>query len=300
MKEELEVQLTQVLRGKLLVNEPMSLHTSLKVGGPADFFAVPADLADLRSLVTFLGLNEVPWMVVGGGFNLLVRDGGFRGVIISLEALSRLECREGNLVCAEAGMSNRGLAEFAGGLALSGLEFLAGIPGRLGGAVAMNAGAGGQAIADRLESLTTLHKGVVAEKRKEKLHFGYRFMSLEPDEIVLGACFRLEKGNREEIADRVEAVLEQRRSSQKVGYPNAGSFFKNPAGKSAWRLIDEAGFRGCQIGGAQVSEAHANFLVNRGGATATDFIALAEQIRNGVLKTAGILLEEEVKIVGED
>lgn len=300
MKKELEIQLAQVLRGKLLVNEPMSLHTSLKVGGPADFFAVPADLADLRSLVSFLGLNEVPWMVVGGGYNLLVRDGGFRGVVISLEALNRLECKEGNLVCAEAGVSNRGLADFAGEHALSGLEFLIGIPGRLGGAVAMNAGAGGQAIADRLESLTTLRKGVVTEIRNGMMHFGYRFMSLEPGEIILGACFRLEKGSRAVIADRVEAVLEQRRSSQQVGYPNAGSFFKNPDGKSAWRLIDEAGLRGCRIGGAQVSEAHANFLVNRAGATAADFIALAEQIRNGVLKTTGILLEEEVKIVGED
>lgn len=300
MKEELEIVLTRVLRGKLLVNEPMSLHTSLKVGGPADCFAVPADLDDLRNLVTCLSLNEVPCMVMGGGYNLLVRDGGFRGVIISLEALSRLECKEGNLVCAEAGVSNRELADFAGEHTLSGLEFLVGIPGRLGGAVAMNAGAGGQAITDRLECLTTLHKGVVIEKSKEDLHFGYRFMRLESGEIILGASFRLEKGSRAGIAERMGGVLEQRRSSQQVGYPNAGSFFKNPAGKAAWRLIDEAGLRGCRVGGAQVSEVHTNFLVNRGGAKAADFIALAEQVRNGVWKTAGILLEEEVKIVGED
>jgi len=300
LKEELEIQLAKVLRGKLLVNEPMSLHTSLKVGGPADGFAVPADLAELRSVVTFLSLNEVPCMVIGGGYNLLVRDGGFRGVIISLEALSRLECEEENLVCAEAGVSNRELADFAGEHALTGLEFLIGIPGRLGGAVAMNAGAGGQAIADKLESLTTLYKGVVTLKSKEHLHFGYRFMRLEPGEIILGASFRLEKGSRAGIADRMGGVLEQRRSSQQVGYPNAGSFFKNPAGKAAWRLIDEAGLRGYRVGGAQVSEVHTNFLVNRGGAKAADFIVLAEHVRNGVWETAGILLEEEVKIVGED
>jgi UDP-N-acetylmuramate dehydrogenase len=296
----LEIQLAKVLRGKLLVNEPMSRHTSLKVGGPVDWFAVPADLADLRNLATFLSLNEVPCLVIGGGYNLLVRDGGFRGVIISLEALSSLECKEENLVNAEAGVRNRELADFAVEHALTGLEFLVGIPGRLGGAVAMNAGAGGQAIADRLESLTTLYKGAVDIKSKEQLHSGYRFMHLEQGEIILGACFRLEKASRTVIADSMGRFLEQRRSSQQVGYPNAGSFFKNPAGGAAWRLIDEAGLRGYRVGGAQVSEVHTNFLVNRGGAKAADFIALAKHVRQEVLKSAGILLEEEVKIVGED
>jgi UDP-N-acetylmuramate dehydrogenase len=300
LKKELVSQLGQVLRGTLLVNEPMSRHTSLQVGGPADCFAVPADVADLRKLLDFLSINQVPRMVIGGGYNLLVRDGGCRGVIISLEALSRLECTEQSLVYAEAGVSNRQLAEFAEELALSGLEFLVGIPGRLGGAVAMNAGAGGHEIADRLESVTTLNKGEVAEINKEQLHFGYRFMQLEPGEIVLGASFKLEKGNRPMIKEHMEALLNQRRSSQRVGYPNAGSFFKNPPAQAAWQLIDQAGLRGYRVGGAQVSEVHTNFLVNRGGATAADFIALAEHIRQRVLETAGIMLEEEVKIIGED
>jgi UDP-N-acetylmuramate dehydrogenase len=300
LKEETAVQLVQVLRGKILFNEPMALHTSLKVGGPADCFTVPVDLADLRRLVGFLAAEEVPCMVVGGGCNLLVRDGGFRGVIISLEELSRMERKDEHRIYAESGVNNRLLVDFARENALTGLEFLIGIPGRLGGAIAMNAGAGGHAIADRLETLTVLYNGKVTLKRKESLCYGYRFLQLDPGEIILGASFMLEKGSISDIAGNIEAFLDQRRSSQQVGYPNAGSFFKNPAEKAAWRLIDEAGLRGVRIGGAQVSEVHANFLVNRGGAKAADFIALADHVKKEVWRKSGALLEEEVKIVGED
>jgi UDP-N-acetylmuramate dehydrogenase len=288
------------MRGKVLFNEPMTHHTALKVGGPADCFTVPADLAEVQRLVTLLAADDVPYLVIGGGYNLLVRDGGFRGVVISLEALSSMDSPGDNLISAGAGVNNRALVDFALEHSLTGIEFLVGIPGRLGGAVAMNAGAGGQAVADRLETLTTLHNGEVTVKRKENLRFGYRFLQLKQGEIITGASFRLEPGSRSEIAGSIETFLAQRRSSQQVGYPSAGSFFKNPPGKAAWRLIDEAGLRGYRVGGAQVSEVHANFLVNRGGAKAADFIAVAEHIKQEVWKKAGILLEEEVKIVGED
>jgi UDP-N-acetylmuramate dehydrogenase len=300
LKKEWAVHLPRVLRGKIHFDEPMALRTSLKVGGPADCFAVPADLDDLQRLIAFLVANEVPHMVIGGGYNLLVRDGGFRGVIISLEELRRLECKDESRIYAEAGVSNRALVDFARKNSLTGLEFLIGIPGRLGGAVAMNAGAGGQEITDRLETLITLHNDVVAVTRKEELHYGYRFLQLESGEIILGASFMLEKGSRSDIACRIEAFQDQRRSSQQVGYPNAGSFFKNPVDKAAWRFIGEAGLRGFRIGGAQVSEVHTNFLVNRGNAKAADFIALVDHVKKEVCRHSGILLEEEVKIIGED
>jgi UDP-N-acetylmuramate dehydrogenase len=288
------------MRGTLLFDEPMALHTALKVGGPADYFAVPADLAELQRLVTVLVASDIPYLLIGGGYNLLVRDGGFRGVVISLEALCSIDSTGDSLIIAGAGASNRALADYALKHSLSGIEFLAGIPGSLGGAVAMNAGAGGEAIADRLEMLTTLDNGAVTVTSKEKLCFGYRFLQLDPGEIIIGASLRLEPGSRSEIAVNIEAFMDQRRSSQQVGYPSAGSFFKNPPGKGAWRLIDEAGLRGYRVGGAQVSEVHANFLVNRGGAKAADFIAVADYIKQVVWKEAAVLLEEEVKIVGEN
>ncbi len=288
------------MRGKALFDEPMALHTSLKVGGPADCFAIPADMEDLQHLVTFLSDRDVPYMVVGGGYNLLVRDGGFRGVTISLEELIRLEYTGADHIDAEAGVDNRTLISFASENGLGGLEFLVGIPGKLGGALAMNAGAGGQTVMDRLETLRTLVNGVVTTRSREDLEYGYRFLRLGPDEIILGASFRLDRESRTDVEGRIEAFLDHRHKTQRVGFPNAGSFFKNPPTKPAWRLIDEAGLRGYRIGGAQVSEVHTNFLVNRGGARAADFIDLAGHIRTEVRKKTGITLEEEVKIVGTE
>lgn len=288
------------VRGKVLFNEPMSLHTSLKVGGPADCFAIPADEDDLLNLCAFLSSRGIPCLVVGGGYNLLVRDGGFKGVAISLEDFSHLEYTCSNCIRAGAGVDNRILSAFAAASGLGGLEFLTGIPGKLGGALAMNAGAGGHAIMDRVEEIVSLVHGSITKKRKDHCEFGYRFLKLVPGEIVLGALFRLEREEKSVISQRVEAFLAHRKSTQQVGFPNAGSFFKNPPEKPAWRLIDEAGFRGYRMGGAQVSEVHTNFLVNRGGATASDFLGLAELIKSRVREMTGITLEEEVKISGTD
>ncbi len=276
----------------------MSLHTSLRTGGPADCFAVPEDLDDLRRLVVFLGEKGVTCLVTGGGSNLLVRDGGFRGVVISLSELNSLERTDADTIYAEAGVENGALVAFAMENGLTGLEFLVGIPGRLGGTVAMNAGAGGHSITDRLQSLGTLKSGIITTRKKRELEFGYRFLKLIPGEIILGASFSLEKESREVIGERIREFKEQRLITQKVGFPNAGSFFRNPPEKAAWRLIDEAGLRGYSIGGAQVSEVHTNFLINRGGAKSSDFIELSAHIKSEVRKRTGILLEEEVKIVG--
>jgi UDP-N-acetylmuramate dehydrogenase len=292
--------ITGIIRGEVLFDEPLARHTSLKVGGAADIFAVPADLDDLRSLLRLIAETGAACLVIGGGYNLLVRDGGFRGVTISLRDLRRLDELPGNRVKAEAGVINGALVRFAEERCLAGLEFLIGIPGTLGGALSMNAGAHGEAVLDRLETLFTLSDGEVRTMTHDELDYGYRYLSLRPGEIVVGATFRLDRGSAAEIEARIEGFLAHRRNAQRVSHPSAGSFFKNPEGAQAWRLIDGSGLRGHRIGGAQVSEIHTNFLVNRGGATAKDFLELAALVKEKVKKQSGIELEEEVKIVGED
>jgi UDP-N-acetylmuramate dehydrogenase len=291
--------ISERVRGIVLRDESLASHTSLRVGGPADWFISPADLEDLQTVLGLLADYGMPYLVIGGGYNLLVRDGGFRGAIISLERFDRLEPTKDCLLHAAAGVANRSLVDFALERECSGLEFLVGIPGRLGGVLAMNAGAGGEAITDHLETLVTLKNGIVTFSEKGRLDYGYRYLRLAPGEIILEAVFRLKKVRREEIGRRLEEFLVHRRAAQQVGYPNAGSFFRNPSSGPAWRFIEAAGLRGCRVGGAQVSEVHANFLVNRGGATAADFLSLAARIKEKVRKESGVELEEEVRIVGE-
>ncbi len=300
MKKDIRSLITGAIKGKTLLDEPLSLHTSLKVGGPADIFAVPADRDDLRALLRLIDEAGVARLVIGGGYNLLVRDGGFRGVAISLKELHRLEELPGDRVSAEAGATSGALVRFAEERRLTGMEFLIGIPGTVGGALSVNAGAHGEAVLDRLETITTLAGSEMRTRAREELVCGYRYLDLLPGEIVVGAVFRLDRGNAAEIEARIEGFLAHRRNAQRVGNPNAGSFFKNPEGMQAWRLIDAAGLRGRRIGGAQVAEAHANFLVNRGGAMAKDFLELAALIKERVREQSGIELEEEVRIVGVD
>ena len=300
MTGDISARLVAALRGEMRLAEPLAPHTSLKVGGPADFFAVPADQADLQSLMAIILETGTPYLVVGGGYNLLVRDGGFRGVVVSLEQLNEMELLPDCRLRAGAGVTNRELLRFVGEHGLAGLEFLSGIPGTVGGALTMNAGAHGRSVLELTESVTTLKAGAVTVTAKERLRFGYRRLELGPGEIVLAAVFALGAGDAGEIERKIEGYLEHRRNSQRVGFPNAGSFFKNPEGKQAWRLIEEAGLRGCRIGGAQVSEVHTNFLVNCGGAKAADFLELVRLIKEKVRLQCGIELEEEVRIVGID
>jgi UDP-N-acetylmuramate dehydrogenase len=299
LTEEVKGLLKRLVRGKLAFGESMTLHTSLKVGGNADCFAAPADQADLESLMRILDHHGIRHTVIGGGFNLLVRDGGVRGVVISLEKLAQLQSKN-DCIEAGAGVENRVLVDFARMKGLGGIEFLAGIPGRLGGAIAMNAGAAGETVTDCLEYVVTLKDGRKRVTAKKDLRYGYRFLRLDEGEIILGATFRLKASTPDAVAARIAILLENRRRSQQVGFPNAGSFFKNPAQEPAWRLIEKAGLRGFRIGGAQVSEVHANFLVNVGEATAADFLALAEHVKEEVRKRSGICLREEVRIIGDD
>lgn len=288
------------IRGSLLRNEPMSRHTSLRVGGPADLYAAPEDAEDLRELLCQLKERSIPWLAIGRGNNLLVRDGGVRGAVISLERFNRITQLDKIRISAEAGAENLAVVRFAQELGLGGIGFIAGIPGTIGGAIRMNAGAYGSGIMERTESLTLLRDGVVKEYVRGELDYGYRRLSLHEGDIILAALFSLEECESRETEAEIRRDVELRRSKHNVGFPSAGSFFKNPAGQTAWRLIDAAGMRGSRVGGAQVSQVHSNFLVNTGSATAGDFLELSRVVKKAVLITSGVTLEEEVRIVGEE
>ena len=277
----------------------MSLHTSLKVGGPADLFAIPEDVEDLKVLLAWLGEQNIPWLTIGRGYNLLVRDKGIRGAVISLERLNRISSAGGALIKAEAGAENLAVVRFAQSRGLGGIGFISGIPGTVGGAIKMNAGAYGEGILERTEQLTLLRSGSIQDFRMEELDYGYRHLKLQDGDIVLAALFRLEDREAHHTEEEIRKDSDLRRSKHNVGYPSAGSFFKNPQGLAAWRLIDAAGMRGARVGGAQSSEVHSNFLINTGGASTRDFLNLAESIINAVYATSGVTLEEEVRIVGE-
>ncbi|NTV48908.1 MAG: UDP-N-acetylmuramate dehydrogenase [Geobacteraceae bacterium] len=290
---------TPEIRGQLLQHEPMSLHTSLKVGGPADFYAIPEDAEDLQRLLSWLRNRNIQWMPAGRGYNLLVRDKGIRGAVISLERFDHITAIEGTLIKAEAGVENLAVVRFAQRLGLGGIGFISGIPGTIGGAIKMNAGAYGMGLLERTDRLTLLRNGIVSDFRMDELDYGYRHLKLDDGDIVLAATFRLEERESPYTEDEIRKDLELRRTKHNVGHPSAGSFFKNPQGHAAWRLIDAAGMRGAKVGGAEVSEVHSNFLVNTGGATAADFLSLAVMVKNAVFETSGVTLEEEVRIVGE-
>jgi UDP-N-acetylmuramate dehydrogenase len=287
------------VRGQLLHNEPMRLHTSLKAGGPAKLYAIPEDAEDLNNLLSWLGEQNIPWLPIGRGYNLLVRDKGIRGAVISLERFNRITAFGGSMIKAEAGAENLAVVRFAQNLGLGGIGFISGIPGTIGGAIKMNAGAYGEGILERTDHLTLLRDGKIGDFRIEELDYGYRHLRLEDADIVLAAAFKLDKREPSHTEEEILKDLELRRSKHNVGYPSAGSFFKNPRGQAAWKLIDAAGMRGTKVGGAQVSEVHSNFLVNTGGATAQDFLDLAATVKNAVFTTSGVTLEEEVRIVGE-
>ena len=278
----------------------MSRHTSLKVGGPADLFALPLDPDDLKSLISQLSSAGLPWMAIGRGYNLLVKDGGIRGAVISLERFNRIEDRGEGLILAEAGAENLDVVRFGQNLGLGGIGFISGIPGTIGGAVRMNAGAYGQGLLERAVCLNLLRDGQIREFCISEFDYGYRTLSLQPGDILLSVLLKLEDRDSELTEEEIRKDLELRRTKHNVGFPSAGSFFKNPPEQAAWKLIAASGMRGMAVGGAAVSELHGNFLVNRGGATAADFLMLAEKVKAAVQKASGILLEEEVRIVGED
>ncbi len=300
MKESFLKELTELLgEGSVTANEPMKLHTTFRIGGPADVYAVPGDMRGLKETVALCRRGEVPYCILGKGSNLLVSDEGWRGVVISTENLCRCLI-EGMTVKAEAGISLARLARRACEESLAGLEFAAGIPGTLGGAVVMNAGAYGsemKAVLTGAEVLDT--DGMVHRLGLEELKLGYRASCIpEKKYIVLGAEMKLTAGEKEQIQARMDELAARRRLKQPLEYPSAGSMFKRPEGYFAGKLIDDAGLRGFSVGGARISEKHCGFVINRGDATAGDVLELCRQVAGIVKDKFGVELEREVKYLG--
>lgn len=286
----------------LKLQEMMKEHTTFRVGGPAELFLQPKDAEELRNAIEILRKYEVPVMVIGNGSNLLVRDKGIRGAVIQIyHRMSGVEV-QGETLLVKGGTLLSTVAAKAAEEGLTGLEFASGIPGSIGGAVVMNAGAYGGEMKDVLVSVDVLTKELeIKTIPVEELELGYRH-SIVPEAgyIVLGAKLKLTKGDPAAIRSRMTELAEQRREKQPLQYPSAGSTFKRPTGYFAGKLVQDAGLKGKTIGGAQVSEKHSGFLINIGGATAQDILDLIAFCQKEVQEQFGVTLETEVKIVGEE
>ena len=280
--------------------EPMSRHTSFKVGGPADMFVTVPDGKGAAAVLYRCREAGRPVFVMGNGSNLLVSDEGIEGVVLKIETTAPPASGEAGEIVCPAGLPVKKLCLFARDQALSGLEFAFGIPGTVGGGVYMNAGAYGGQMADVLTGVTVVTRtGETREAAAEELELGYRHSVLmKTGGVVTEARFRLTSDKREFIAARMEDYLSRRREKQPLEYPSAGSFFKRPPGHFAGTLIEACGLKGKRVGGAQVSEKHAGFLINTGGATCADILELSRQVREIVYERTGVRLEPEVRPVG--
>ena len=288
------------LRGNLLLQEPMSRHTSWRIGGPADRYYQPADIEDLARFLQQLPENE-PVFWLGLGSNLLVRDGGIRGTVIATSGVvNNLESIDDHTVRAEAGVSCAKVARFCARAGLTGAEFLAGIPGTMGGALAMNAGAFGGETWDVVTAVETLdQQGQLHTRLPEEYIISYRHVSGPANEWFVSATLMLKKGDVEAGQARIKELLARRNDTQPTQQPNAGSVFRNPENDYAARLIESCGLKGLCEGAACVSEKHANFIVNKGGAKAIDVEKLIERVAATVEDKQGVRLKREVHIVGE-
>lgn len=288
---------------QILENESMAKHISFRVGGNADFYVTCNNRSELAGLLQYLTKKEIPHMLVGNGSNLLFRDSGYRGVIIHLDGEFQ-DCQvSGTTLTAGSGKLLSGTASVATKNGLAGMEFASGIPGSLGGAIYMNAGAYGGEMKDIVRRVYLMAGDGSREyvKSLEEMDFSYRHSGIQDTgEIVTKVELELTKDNPEAIQARVAELTEKRVSKQPVNYPSAGSTFKRPVGGYAAALIQDAGLKGTSVGGAEVSEKHSGFIINKGGATATDVLQLMELVEEKVYEMSGIRLEPEVRIIGED
>lgn len=285
-------------RGKLELGASLAELTWFRVGGPADVLFTPADADDLAQFLAALP-QDVPVTVIGLGSNLLIRDGGLDGVAVRLGRGFRQVTRSGNVIRAGAGASDVSVAAFARDEGLGGLEFLRGVPGTIGGAVAMNAGAYGRDVADVFISAETVDRqGQRHRLHKQDMGFSYRHTAVPADHIFVAAELRGQPDDVAAIAARMDAITAAREESQPLRSRTGGSTFKNPEHAKAWELIEAAGCRGLGRGGAQVSPKHCNFLINTGNATAADIEALGEEVRQRVRANSGVELEWEIRVVG--
>ena len=285
----------------LLKQEPMKKHTSFRIGGNADIYISPKSSEEIQSILFLAKKYDVPVTVMGNGSNLLVSDKGIRGIVIQIgEDMSTILVK-GEKITAQAGALLKTIGEKALQSSLEGFAFAAGIPGSLGGAVRMNAGAYGGEIKDILVEAEVLTEDLQIKKfSTQQLQFSYRH-SIIPEKgyIVLSATFLLKKGNQKEIAQKMTELAQQRREKQPLNFPSAGSIFKRPQGYFAGKLITDAGLKGYSIGDAQVSQKHGGFIVNKGNATCADVLALIEHCQKTVFEKFGVMLETEVKMIGE-
>lgn len=284
------------------VDEPMKKHISFRVGGPADILVKPRTEEELKNVIALVKEENIPYLVIGNGSNLLIKDGGIRGVVIEIsDNYNAFEIKE-NTLEAQAGALLSVLGKSLLRAELKGFEFAAGIPGTLGGALAMNAGAYGGEMKDLVKSVRLMDtKGKIFELTNEQMEFGYRKSILSREEyIVLSATLELENGSFDEIKAVMADFTQRRVTKQPLSLPSAGSTFKRPEGNFAGKLIEDSGLRGLTLRGAQVSEKHCGFVVNLGNANAKDLLDLMYVVKSTVFAKYGVMLEEEVKILGED
>ncbi len=281
-------------------HEPMAAHTSFKIGGAADLFVSAVDREQASAVLRFCRQEQIPLRVIGNGSNLLVSDNGIAGVVLRFAAAETPFVVDGCRITAQAGASLKRLCTVACENGLTGLEFAYGIPGTVGGGVYMNAGAYGGELSDTIRSVTALTPdGEAVVLSADEMHFGYRHSVLmDNDLFVWSVELELQRGDSAAIREAMEAHLTARKEKQPLEYPSGGSFFKRPVGYFAGALIEQSGLKGYAVGGAQVSEKHAGFVINRGGATCADVMALCEHVQREVEARFGVKLEREVQLVG--
>ena len=294
--------LAKSLGAEVIENAPMSKYTSFKTGGNADLLIIPASIDSLQEIIKKCKELNIKPFVMGNGSNLLVTDNGYKGVIIKIGSnLSSMKLLDENTIECETGTMMKALCNFALDNSLTGLEFAFGIPGNLGGAVYMNAGAYGGEMKDVLYSCTHIDSdGNIGTLTKDQLNLGYRRSAYTDNGYtIISATLKLQKGDKIAIKEAMNDKLRRRKEKQPLEFPSAGSTFKRPEGYFAGALIEDCNLKGYSIGGAQVSEKHAGFVINRGGATSTDILNLIKYIQNTVFDKHGVKLETEVKIIGE-
>lgn len=300
--KDFSIKLKSILSEEnLKIDEPMKKHTSFRVGGPADIMVTPENYEQLRDIIRICNENDVPFFVLGNGTNLLVKDGGIRGVVIRLNKLNKVLVEEGKII-AQAGASLVGLSFTAFKQGLAGLEFACGIPGSIGGAVAMNAGAYNGEVGDFIESALVINRqGKIQTLTKKEMKFEYRTSEILKNKyIVLEVTFNLKSGNSDDIKSRMDLLSQKRKQNQPLEYPSAGSTFKRPEGHFAAKLIDDCGLKGVHVGDAEVSSKHSGFIINKGNAYAKDILELIKNVKEKVNEKYNVCLQPEVRIIGED
>ena len=302
MKEEMRQKFIEIFgNNRVLFDEPMSQHTTFRIGGPADVFVMPENYEQIREVLRLCKEEKLPFFVLGNGSNLLVSDSGYRGVIIQMDRNMEEIRLDGEEIHACAGALLSSVAVAARNASLTGFEFAGGIPGTIGGAAVMNAGAYGGELKDVLKEVTVMtREGEILTIPADKLEMGYRTSIIKTaGYLVLEAVISLKKGDEEKIRAVMKDLSERRTEKQPLDYPSAGSTFKRPEGYFAGKLIMDSGLRGYRAGGAQVSEKHCGFVINAGGATAEDVRTLMEHVIEVVREKYGVTLEPEVKFLGD-